>query len=105
MNKKEKEILCEMLARWEFIYGGSTSEAAARYSCSSDIRNALGISDEDMAFDRAWNIGTIVGDHSDEFIDLLVDAVNEDYASVIDAFDNGHAELKSMIITKQGEAE
>lgn len=97
MNKKEKAILCALLADWEFISGGSSSEAAARYSCSDDIRRSLGISDEDMAFDRAWKIAEIIGDESDEFFDLLVDAVNEDYEAVIDAFEKGPAELKAML--------
>lgn len=105
MNRKEKETLCTLLADWEFISGGSTSEAAARYSCSDDIRKTLGISDEDMAFDRAWKIAGIIGDQSDDFIDLLVDAVLEDYEAVIDAFEKGPAELRAILATapaKQG---
>lgn len=97
MNKKEKGTLCTLLADWEFISGGSASEAAARYSCSADIRRTLGISDEDMVFDRAWKIAGIIGDQSDEFIDLLVDAVEEDYEAVITALEKSPAELKAML--------
>lgn len=97
MNKKEKLAVCELVAGWEFSVGGSSSEAAARYSCSNDIREALGITDEDMAFSRMWEIAKLVGDTSDEFTDLLIDAVEADYQAVIDAFEAGPAVLRAHV--------
>lgn len=99
MNKKEKEALCFILARWEFIQGGSASEAAARYSCSYDIREEFYITDEDMAFARMWEIAKSVGDTSEEFTDDLYDAVVENFEAVIDAYENGPAALKEYVNT------
>lgn len=105
MNRNEREALCALLADWEFIAGGSSSEAAARYSCSDDVRRTLGIGDEDMVFSRAWKIATIIGDQSDEFFDLLIDAVEENYEAVVDAFEKGPSELRAMLIAAPAKQE
>jgi len=97
MNKKEKLAVCELLAGWEFTQGGSASEAAARYSCSDDLRRTLEITAEDMAFHRMWEIAKSVGDTSEEFTDLLFDAVEADYEAVIDAFEEGADELRAHV--------
>ena len=97
MNNKERLAVCELLAGWEFASGGSSSEAASRYSCANDIRTALNISDSDMAFHRMWEIAKQVGDTSDGFTDLLFDAVEADYEAVLNAFEEGADAVKTLV--------
>ena len=87
MNKKEREALCEQIAKWDWQHGGSSSEASARGRCAQDMIELFGLADhDDLAFSRAYEIFKLTSttEDDDEYFDILCDNVGNDYKNVID---------------------
>ena len=57
MNKKEKEILCELVASWEWSDSNSNAEAYAFGSAAESIINSMNLSDDDLIADRLFYLG------------------------------------------------
>lgn len=93
MNKREKSELISQIAKWEWAQGGSSSEAAATTDCVRRLREIFKLSDEDLHFDRVWEMGVAVcskngQEVSDEWFYALDDLVDErGYQSVITLLD------------------
>ena len=56
MNKRDRETLCALVARWEWQQGGSMSEAGAYGRCARNIIEDMGLTAEDLAVHRAYEI-------------------------------------------------
>lgn len=97
MNNREKSSLCSLIARWELQAGGTTSETIQRGACIRDLRDLFAINDSDLVFYRAYQLGRIIDDRSDDALDRLISAVEADYEAVIDALDKGPAALRSHV--------
>lgn len=97
MNKNERNLICILIAEWEFSQDTGVSEAVARARCARALQEAFTITNEELSSYRAIEIGKIVNDDSDEFFDLLCDAIDEDYAAVLDALEDGADELRRYL--------
>lgn len=99
MNKKDIAALAEMLVRWEFRQGGSSSEAATLTRCIEELREAFHITDEQLSVDRAFMICRLAGDESDEFFDAVCDLVDADYQGLVDKIDEdgGFDVVKTLV--------
>lgn len=91
LNKKEKNEVCELIANWEWIEGGSSSEASAYARCAEALKNQFRLTndDSDLSFARAAKIQEIVQSiHSDardeEWLFVLCDMLEENYENTID---------------------
>lgn len=78
MNRKDRENMCALIARWTWIQGGSSSEASGRNLCIQDLRETFAITDEELTFSWCWELYKLYNAHvgaadSDDFIDALVD--------------------------------
>ena len=82
MNKRERAELLNQIAQWEWKQGGSSSEAAATNDCIRSLCQIFKLSDEDLLFDRVWEMGKAICERngeeiSDEWFDALDDLVGE----------------------------
>lgn len=92
MNKRERAELVNQIAQWEWQQGGSSSEAAATADCIKNLCRIFNLSDEDLHFDRVWEMGRAVcsqngEEMSEEWFDALDDLVDE----------NGYQEVITLI--------
>ncbi|QIG74018.1 hypothetical protein PP935_gp243 [Rhizobium phage RHph_N34] len=92
MRKREREILCNLIARYEWNTASGTSESAALGSVARDLRHEFKITHEDVYFHLAWQIkmvfeGKTGTDLSEEDFDQLVDYVYSDYENFVDSFE------------------
>ncbi|PZU23947.1 MAG: hypothetical protein DI589_06730 [Shinella sp.] len=82
MNKRERAELINQIAQWEWKQGGSSSEAAAVTDCIASLCQIFELSDDDLLFDRVWEMGRAVclrngEEMSEEWFDALNDLVDE----------------------------
>lgn len=82
MNKKERAELLNQIAQWEWKQGGSSSEAAATNDCIRSLRQIFKLSDDDLLFDRVWEMGRAIcsrngEEMSEEWFDALDTIVEE----------------------------
>lgn len=54
LNKSEKIAVVSMVARWEFMQGGSTAEAGAFGRAAREVIDLFKFSDDDLEFDRQY---------------------------------------------------
>ena len=93
MNKNEKSIICEMIAKWEWNNSSSSSEANAFGICAYDLKNKLKISDDDreLMFYRACEIQKRTSSyHSEEnydAFDAIYDFIEIDFRRACDIID------------------
>lgn len=104
MNKREKSELISQIARWEWMSGGSTSQAAAVNSCIEELCGIFKLSEDDLLFDRVWEMGKVVcerngSEMTDDWSDALSDFVDEiGYREAVDVLESDDwAEFYSRI--------
>lgn len=94
MNKREKAELISLIAQWEWYQGGSTSEAAAMNNCIAALRSIFNLTDDDLHFERVWEMGKAVSDRnggsmSEEWFDAFFDFVEKHgYQEAIDMLES-----------------
>lgn len=98
MNKKERNRLCSLIAEWEWntLPGSSDSGSVAR--CGERLQQEFEVTDEELAFYRAWEIrdrllenGGKLPDDEDEadaWFDVLTAEIEKDLASVVDQIES-----------------
>lgn len=108
MNKREREAVAELIAEWEWIRGGSASEATARNECARDITSTLRLPKEEIDFARLYAIFRRMGDvGDDDLFDALSDLVeSEGYDAVVDIieasnFDGLRSRLTAALAQKE----
>lgn len=97
MNKREKSALCQLLAEWEYQTGGGSSEAAARGRFGEEIKDIFGVTEADLAWDRAWEVANLLGDTGEDFLDALATAFEADSRATADAIEGGIDELRRYL--------
>lgn len=87
MNKREKRELCEMIARWEWMQGGSTSQAAGLNDIIRDLLTSFRIAndDADLMFERVWKMCALVCQQVNvEFIPTIGDGTLYSFYDKVD---------------------
>lgn len=97
MNKNERNVLCILISQWEFSKDTSAPAAAATANCARVLQTEFSISDEEMSPYRAMVIGKLFNDESDDFYDLLCDAISDDYLGVLNMIDQGEDALRNFV--------
>lgn len=97
MNKNERNVLCILISEWEFSKDSSGPGAAATANCARVLQAEFSISDEELGPYRAMVIAELFNDKSDDFFDLLCDAISDDYLSVLDKIDEGEDALRNFV--------
>ncbi|QIG69815.1 hypothetical protein EVB81_246 [Rhizobium phage RHph_I46] len=94
MNRKEKMALTGYIAEREWPGDGlSSSEASLSGKVSRELKELFNITDDELAFDRAFSVGRIYSEKtgselSEDVFDQLIDYIVQDYTDFIDQIES-----------------
>jgi hypothetical protein len=84
MNKRDRETISSIIAGWEWIQGGSASEAAGIARCARQLREEFAVTAEELSFPRGWAIAGLLGIREDQdALDRLLDEIDADYEALL----------------------